>query len=240
MRPLTTSLRRYLWIDGRAGRGEWWTTMIVVLVVGVQLDVTGVFVRPLYGAGYSLDGVIRILAAGLLFWIDLASTIRRLHDRGKAGWNALPYAFPGFGWAWMVIECGMLPSQKGRNRYGQMPGSIEEERERLTLPDLLASFGERGASGPWSAQAARARPLKHARFEPDRPAAHPAMAHERTRTARQPVPRRSAVTRIADSSHARGKTILIIVVATVLGLAVATYMADNIVAHQSEKPTTTP
>jgi uncharacterized membrane protein YhaH (DUF805 family) len=249
VRPLLPYLRRYLWIDGRSGRREWWTIMVLCVVLGIQLDAMSVFALPLYGKNYGIDGVVRIALSVLLFWIDFASTIRRVHDRGKSGWSALPFAFPGLGWMWMVIECGMLPSQKGRNRYGPTPGSAEEARERPALPEILASFGAQGARGPWSAPASRpaavrTKPtpatLKHVRFQPAPPSTRPAMARERTRTARQPVMRTSAVTRVADSNQTRGKTILIVLAATILGLAVAIYMADNIVVHQSEKLTTTP
>ena len=241
MHPLLTYLRRYLWIDGRAGRREWWTTMILVLMLGWQLDVMSIFALPLHGKGYGIDGVIRVALSVLLFWIDFASTIRRVHDRGKSGWSALPFIFPGAGWMWMVIECGMLPSQKGRNRYGPEPGTPAALRELPSLEETLSAFDGK-APGPWSKRAASARETQAAaatqkparptsarpvpaRPEPQRAAPQPAMARERARAARRPVLPSSAVTRVDQS---RGKTILILAAAVVMGLIVATYVMNAI------------
>lgn len=48
------------------------------------------------------------------------TSIRRLHDTGKSGWNTLWYILPFIGW---IIEVILLcqPSQRGENQYGPEP-----------------------------------------------------------------------------------------------------------------------
>ncbi|MGH6891767.1 MAG: DUF805 domain-containing protein [Dongiaceae bacterium] len=48
--------------------------------------------------------------------------MRRPHDSNKPRWRVLPCSLPIIGWVWLVIECGLPPSQKGHNRYGPEPG----------------------------------------------------------------------------------------------------------------------
>lgn len=54
-----------------------------------------------------------------LSWFHLTATVKRLHDRNKSGMWSLIAAIPAIGLAYLVIECGLLPSVDAGNRYGR-------------------------------------------------------------------------------------------------------------------------
>jgi uncharacterized membrane protein YhaH (DUF805 family) len=119
-------LRRYLWIEGRSGRREWWAVEGLV-ILGYWFVGTGAAVMAeLSGEPALVPMQARLALAALVFWINLASTVRRLHDRNKSGWWALTYAIPGIGLLWHVIECGFLPGREAGNRFGppQAPSTL--------------------------------------------------------------------------------------------------------------------
>lgn len=54
-----------------------------------------------------------------LSWISFAAIVKRLHDRNKSWVWSMLAAIPMVGLAYLVIECGFLPSVDGENRYGR-------------------------------------------------------------------------------------------------------------------------
>lgn len=119
-------LRRFLWISGRSGRAEWWLIEIGVLA-SYWLHDTAVRVLMLLGIKDSVTGglVILLLAMGL-YWVNMASSIRRLHDRNKSGWWALLFLPLVLGTAWQIIACGFLKGREAGARFDPMP---EQSRE---------------------------------------------------------------------------------------------------------------
>ncbi|MEO0416282.1 MAG: DUF805 domain-containing protein, partial [Verrucomicrobiota bacterium] len=57
----------------------------------------------------------------LLFWISLAVSVKRWHDRGKSGLWVLVNFIPVVGGLWELIECGCLDGDYGKNQYGLDP-----------------------------------------------------------------------------------------------------------------------
>jgi len=110
--------RRYLWIEGRSSRREWWRIEIVAIASYWFVGAGAGVIAQLHGEPALVPAPVRILLAALMFWINVASTVRRLHDRNKSGWWALAYLFPVFGIIWHFIECGLLPPRNQGNRYG--------------------------------------------------------------------------------------------------------------------------
>jgi uncharacterized membrane protein YhaH (DUF805 family) len=53
-----------------------------------------------------------VLAAPLI-WVQLAIVVKRYHDRGKSGFWSLLLLVPVVGWAWLLIECGLLSAATG-------------------------------------------------------------------------------------------------------------------------------
>ena len=125
-------LRRYLWIEGRSTRHEWWQIEIAAIAsywfVGNGANV----LAELHGEPAFVPMPVRMLLGALMFWINVTSTVRRLHDRNESGWWALPYLFPFFGLVWHFIECGLLPARNQGNRYGPPAQPPQSPFDRLS------------------------------------------------------------------------------------------------------------
>lgn len=57
----------------------------------------------------------------VFLWSWFAVWVKRCHDRDKSGFWVLLGFFPIIGWAWAVIEFGLLDGTPGPNRYGPSP-----------------------------------------------------------------------------------------------------------------------
>ena len=136
-------LRRYLWIEGRSSRREWWQVEGAVIFSYWFFGAGATLLAVLHGEPSLLPGPIRLALGALTFWVNIVSTVRRLHDRDKSGWHALFYFFPGVGILWHFIECGLLPGSKGRNRYGPPP--VDDARAPL---ERIAAILKQGAFQP--------------------------------------------------------------------------------------------
>lgn len=169
-------MRQYFSLKGRSSPLEWWVIEMLV-VAGFKLSglIFELMLRD--GDGDLFQGSSRWWLAMILalLWINYASIIRRLHDRGKTGWWALVYLFPGLGQVWLIVECGLLEGQHQANRYGPPP---TVPNPRRALADIAAWF--QGA-GPTKTVQAPARP------SPQRPGLSPSRASAVTRV----EPRRS-------------------------------------------------
>ncbi len=52
---------------------------------------------------------------------------RRCHDRGKSGWWMLLTAVPILGFFWWLIDLGLMPGERGVNKYGPDPRSFDSD-----------------------------------------------------------------------------------------------------------------
>jgi uncharacterized membrane protein YhaH (DUF805 family) len=127
-------MRQYFSLKGRSSRLEWWVIEVLV-VAGFKLSglIFELMLRD--GDGDLFQGSSRWLLVMILvlFWINVASIVRRLHDRGKRGWWSLLYLFPGLGQVWLIVECGLLEGQVQANPYGPPPAMPDPRR---TLADI--------------------------------------------------------------------------------------------------------
>jgi uncharacterized membrane protein YhaH (DUF805 family) len=210
-------LRRYLWIEGRSSRREWWAIEGLAIVGYWFVGAGAAIMAELSGESTLLPLQTRLPLAALVFWINLASTVRRLHDRNKSGWWALAYAFPGFGILWHFIECGFLPGRDKGNRYGpaEVPSALAP-----WIKDPWAQL-QKASSAPPAAHRAQARQHRAATPRGTRiigPVAHAAVT-------RSPVP-------------APSKTILAIASAIAIGLLASIWMTGHVqeVAPNPELP----
>lgn len=122
--------------SGRIGRLQWWFAQMVVIPVVVGLGFGTAYLitatdDPTRSAAASegLDSralamVACIIAIVILMtWINIASTVKRYHDRDKSGaWFCITF-IPLIGPIWLLVECGFLPGSPGGNGYGSPPGS---------------------------------------------------------------------------------------------------------------------
>ncbi len=114
--------------SGRIGRAQWWLAQLVVLVVIIfcagAAGVVGARSGPVDPDAGLLGGaplaILAIVLASvvLILWINLASCVKRFHDRGKSGFWVLIVLIPYIGQIWQVVECGFLAGTPGGNDYG--------------------------------------------------------------------------------------------------------------------------
>ena len=105
--------------SGRIGRGSWWLSQLFLVIGWVGLiGVSAVIAAATSGAA-GVPGILVLIAGGvMLVWFNIASCIKRYHDRGK-GWVWYFTAFiPLIGPFWQIIELGFMSGQKYGNEFG--------------------------------------------------------------------------------------------------------------------------
>lgn len=103
--------------------------------------------------------ILKALGTSLLFWIFLATAIKRLHDRDRSGWWIVPFVliprlffqfsdrlpasnwFVPFDWAisalwlWGLVELFIVSGTSGHNRFGPDPlAEIEDASTSAASP----------------------------------------------------------------------------------------------------------
>jgi uncharacterized membrane protein YhaH (DUF805 family) len=120
--------------SGRIGRLQWWLgqlAIFIVIALGIGIIVMLAGSDKLTGEGSSdglgsagLSVILVICAVAVLaIWINIASTVKRFHDRDKSGFWFFITFVPYIGSIWVLVECGFLAGSPGSNNYGPSPGS---------------------------------------------------------------------------------------------------------------------
>ncbi|MBL8022530.1 MAG: DUF805 domain-containing protein [Leptospirales bacterium] len=108
---------------GRATRTQYWLAhlALVGLLIGTiaLMGLAGAFAKDSDKGDYAL---LLLIPAGIAyFWINLAVSVKRCHDRGKSGAFVLINLIPYIGGFWFFIEAGCLDGNVGPNEYGPDP-----------------------------------------------------------------------------------------------------------------------
>ena len=119
-------LRRYAEFSGRSRRKEYWSFVLLNVLVGV-------FVGLVFLVGYYADMSQTEMDTWLMpvVWLaclyslatvipGIAVTIRRLHDTDRSGWNILWGLVPLFG-ALLLLVYYISDGTSGPNRFGPDP-----------------------------------------------------------------------------------------------------------------------
>lgn len=124
-RPMTA--RQWLFsTDGRINRVSWWLSrMVVPAVFFVPMFLMMLVVEA---AGKKINELPLPVVLGMLLgaacsialamWINIATSVKRLHDTGRSGWWFLVIFIPILGGGWLSIENGLLPGDPQENRFG--------------------------------------------------------------------------------------------------------------------------
>lgn len=114
-------LKKYVILEGRAQRQEYWyfilcNLVITVVLMGIDMLI-GQF-NELTGLGL-LSGIYTML----VMLPGLSVTVRRLHDTGRSGWWALLGIIPLLGGLVLLVFMA-LDSEPGPNRFGPNPRGV--------------------------------------------------------------------------------------------------------------------
>lgn len=112
--------------QGRVSRKMWWLTQLAMnIALVVAILASSVFFGPPDGSGDpTVPPAVAIILSLLfipLFWIGLALSVKRWHDRDKSAWWILIALVPVIGGIWAFVENGFLRGTDGPNRYGADP-----------------------------------------------------------------------------------------------------------------------
>jgi len=179
---------------GRIGRGMWWLCQAVGVVVLLATILLMERVYPgelMHAAMASLVGgvlkgwtvlssgasLLLALGIGLSTWINIASTVKRLHDRDKSGlWSLIAFVpyIAVVGSPWILTQCGFLAGTPGPNDYGP-PGSagLPESESSSFDPEatIQAYLRERERSQRPAYSAATSPPAAGAGYREETPVA---------------------------------------------------------------------
>lgn len=101
--------KKYVDFEGRSSRMEFWTFVLVNLVISAILA----NLLPYLGSLFSLAIIVPTIAV----------SVRRLHDVGQSGWLLLVGLIPLVGLI-ILIYFYVQESQAGANEYGSGPSSL--------------------------------------------------------------------------------------------------------------------
>ena len=126
---LNSAIGRLFCFSGRIGRKNFWIAQLALASVWVLLF----FIVKNIGADHenlhsltSADFPIKVV----LYWISLAYTVKRLHDRDNSGKLLFFILIPIFGVIYLLLELGFLPGTDGDNMYGRL---LNMERSRPVI-----------------------------------------------------------------------------------------------------------
>ena len=138
---------QWMTVDGRLGRTGYW--IVTALLTALLLLASRFEGRELC----TLPLLPLLMALALFGWIDVASGIKRLHDRGKSGWWLLLVLVPWVGPLRALIELGCLPGDPQDNDYGPAPGDTAQTSARRPAVPRRADALRRPVRAPGSAAA---------------------------------------------------------------------------------------
>lgn len=105
---------KYADFNGRARRKEYWSFVLVNIIIG--------FVFGILGAILSLFTYIGYIVSLALLLPGVAIGVRRLHDVGKSGWFLLIALIP-FG-AFYLLYLFVQEGTSGSNEFGANPKEV--------------------------------------------------------------------------------------------------------------------
>ena len=131
--PLTTMLFSF---EGRMRRSHWWairvaTTAVffVLLLIAVGISSAASSTPESKAASGIAVIVVGLPMLAIYLWVDVATSVKRLHDQDLSGWITLLFFVPYVGGFAAFVMLGCLEGSKGPNKYGpseKYPQAIAE------------------------------------------------------------------------------------------------------------------
>jgi uncharacterized membrane protein YhaH (DUF805 family) len=111
--------------NGRMARSAWWLTRLGSYGAYLAALAVTAFVAEFFPPDLDEWANILVVALGfvVLVWVEIATSIRRLHDIGLSGWFCLFALIPFLGLVFWLVVLGLTPGAPGLNRYGLPPNA---------------------------------------------------------------------------------------------------------------------
>ena len=105
--------------QGRINRKMYWIYLVVSIVMTLVVGLIGVALED----GDAPPEVFLFMAPFIIvkLIIDIAVTVKRLHDTNRNGALWLMGFLPVIGAFYLIIVCGVIASTDGDNKYGAPP-----------------------------------------------------------------------------------------------------------------------
>lgn len=117
-------LKGYFSFKGRVGRHEYWSGLLITLLI---ICVLLWFAEKIEMLNF-LPGLFAIFMA----IPTITSTVRRLHDVGRSGWWALLFLLPVVGWICLFIYLiQQTPDEKSMSKIERKKAERKEAAPRL-------------------------------------------------------------------------------------------------------------
>ena len=116
---------KFFSFHGRIGRGAFWGLSFLGSLIGFGGSAALGYFDSTFSEGsmtYTLLAILALVLIPVGVVIQLATSVKRWHDRGKSGWWILISFIPIIGALWSLIEQGILAGTDDYNEYGT-PGS---------------------------------------------------------------------------------------------------------------------
>jgi uncharacterized membrane protein YhaH (DUF805 family) len=108
--------------QGRVSRSFFWAVFIGCFIFLMAIGGVAIATDMEGDSPYrAILGLTYLLFAG---WINMATQVKRWHDRDRSGWMFLFNMVPFVGWIYCVIVLGLLKGTSGANRYGPDPLAV--------------------------------------------------------------------------------------------------------------------
>lgn len=134
-------LKNYIKFSGRASRKEFWSFIIIDLLVFILLfildDWLGLYTAKVYNAMIIKYGYLEIGYSVLTICPTICVNIRRLHDIGKSGYWYLVGYIPILGIYVLVLL--LTDGTKEKNQYGDVPEKKHKKKKTLTKQKSIDS-----------------------------------------------------------------------------------------------------
>lgn len=123
--------------QGRIRRSQWWAVQIgviglILVAVFAAEGLVNVLAHTSGGgktAGEVVLSLLGIVLFPLMVWINLATSVKRLHDLNWTGWLVLLAFIPYVGGLFSLVCMGCLDGKPGRNTFGPSPKFPEQEAD---------------------------------------------------------------------------------------------------------------
>ncbi|MDO4672737.1 DUF805 domain-containing protein [Falsiporphyromonas endometrii] len=122
--------RHYIDFSGRANRKEFWTFVVVNIIISIPFII--LFLSGMWDYEECNNSTMLYIGAVLLFlWTvitgipKISAAVRRLHDTGRSGFWLLILFLPGIG-SLILITLLLLKGDDEENKYGFPPSDLFE------------------------------------------------------------------------------------------------------------------